>query len=445
MHKKTAFIFIILIFLAFLMTLKPIDRTPLEKLPEYTEVMHSLDTMNFRPPASPSMRAGWSMTNITPGHPVPLAGYGHRFPQTGIHDSLFTRVMVLDNGIRRLAIVTIDLLLFPKILARKIRNPKLLRRLHLDGIYTGATHTHSSFGGWDNSLVGRQIFGDYEPKLIDNLTQIIAEDIKKASANLQPARIAFEKIPVPQLMYNRLDEKNGRIDPWLRAVQIERVDGKKALLVSYPAHPINIDSDNRDLSRDYPGVLVDRLQANANVDFAMFMAGMTGSHHLESNERKDFELTNYTGKILADSILNAVPFVRDTTGFPLGFYHFDSKLHISQMRISKHFAVRNWLFSLALGPLKGRVEVLRAGNILMIGLPCDFSGEINVNENLDSLAEASGLHLFITGFNGDYIGYITDDRYYDTVDKDEVRLMNWTGPHKGKYFADIIKKIIEKS
>ncbi len=445
MLKKTALTIFTLILLVFFAIIKPLDRRAPETLPEYKEVMHTLDTIDFHPPSSSQMRAGWAMTNITPDHPVPLAGYGPRYPQTSVHDSLFVRVMVFDNGMKREAVVSLDLLLFPKTLARKIRNPELLRQLHLDGIYTGVTHTHSSFGGWDNSLVGKQVFGSYDAGLIDSLSKIIADNIKSASANMQTAQLSYIKLAVPELMYNRLDDRNGAIDPWLRVLEVKRHDGKRAMLVSYPAHPINIDSEIRALSRDYPGVLIDRLESAGDTDFAMFMAGMAGSHHLKSMGKKDFSLTNYAGVVLADKILNDTAFVPDIPPFALGFYRFDSQLHTSLMRISKHLAIRNWLFRAALGPLEGRVEVLRIGSILMIGLPCDFSGEISVNERLDSLAEAKGLHLMITGFNGDYIGYITDDKYYDTVDKDEVRLMNWTGPYKGKYFGDIIKKIIEKS
>lgn len=445
MLKKTAVIIVILVVLACLVAVKPLDYTPLKELPEYAEVMQNLDSISFRTPASNQMLAGWAKVNITPDHPVPLAGYGRRYPQTGVHDSLFVRVMVFDNGNRREAVVTIDLLLFPKALLQKLRNPVILQQLHLDGMYAGSGHTHNGFGAWDHSLAGEMVFGKFDPELFEDLSERTISAIRQASAELQQARIGYKRTAVPELLYNRLDDKEGRVDPWLRVLEVERDDGKKAMLVSYPAHPINIDSEIYDLSRDYPGVLTDRLESNDDIDFAMFMAGMVGSHHLKSNGKKDFDLTNYAGKILAEKILKDTTILWSFTDFALGFHRFDSKLHRSQMRISRHLAIRDWLFRLTLGPLEGQIEVLRVGNVLMIGLPCDFSGEIAVNEQLDSLAESKDLHLIITSFNGDYIGYITDDRYYDTIDKDEVRLMNWTGPYKGKYFGDIIKKIIEKS
>ena len=445
MLKKAAVLLIALIILAGLLTIGPVDRRPLKQLSELMEVMETLESINFHAPVSGQFRAGWALANITPDHPVPLAGYGRRYPQTGIHDSLFVKVIVFDNGISREALVTIDLLLFPKMLLENLRKPETLKKLHLDGIYTGAGHTHNGFGGWDNTAVGKLIFGKYEPKLIEGLTTIIINTIMEASGNLQPVRSGFKKIQAGELLYNRLDRKNGKIDPWLRVLQIERVDGQKAALISYPAHPINIDSEIRDLSRDYPGVLTDRLELEDDIDFAMFMAGMVGSHHLESSGMKDFELTQHAGNLLAERILEDTSIAKYDSTHALGFNQFNSGLHHSQLRISKNLAVRDWVFNLAIGPLEGNLEVLRIGNVLLIGMPGDFSGEISVNEQLDSLAEAKGLHLIITSFNGNYIGYITDDKYYDIVDKDEVRLMNWIGPNKGKYFAEIVKKIIEKS
>ena len=84
--------------------------------------------------------------------------------------------------------------------------------------------------------------------------------------------------------------------------------------------------------------------------------------------------------------------------------------------------------------------MLQLGNILLIGTPCDFSGELAVP--LYEFARQRGLELIITSFNGGYIGYITDDKWYD-LEKYETKTMNWYGPGNGRYFTEIIKKLIE--
>ena len=51
----------------------------------------------------------------------------------------------------------------------------------------------------------------------------------------------------------------------------------------------------------------------------------------------------------------------------------------------------------------------------------------------------------INSFNGGYIGYVTDDKWYDMegINTYETYTMNWYGPFNGKYFSDLIKKIIQ--
>jgi hypothetical protein len=126
----------------------------------------------------------------------------------------------------------------------------------------------------------------------------------------------------------------------------------------------------------------------------------------------------------------------------LGTINIDISLPPSQLRIAGNLRVRDWLFSAFLGKLEANIKVMEIGDILMIGMPCDFSGELSVNHGLDQFAEGFGENLFITSFNGNYIGYITEDDHYYTCDHDEVRALNWVGPYKGSYFASVIKQII---
>ena len=87
------------------------------------------------------------------------------------------------------------------------------------------------------------------------------------------------------------------------------------------------------------------------------------------------------------------------------------------------------------------MKALRIGNNILIGTPCDYSGEL-MPEVLQ-VAERRNLNLIITSFNGGYIGYITHDRHYD-LNLYETRIMNWYGPQNGVYFQDIIQKILKK-
>src|SRR5690606_33129483 len=96
-----------------LFSVAPVDRTPVTELDAYTQMMHRLDTLDIAP-AKPDhgFVVGFGKVNITPAEPISTAGYGSRKgqPYYNVHDSIYIRSMVIDNGAARVAIVAADLL-----------------------------------------------------------------------------------------------------------------------------------------------------------------------------------------------------------------------------------------------------------------------------------------------------------------------------------------------
>jgi len=115
-------------------------------------------------------------------------------------------------------------------------------------------------------------------------------------------------------------------------------------------------------------------------------------------------------------------------------------LRAPQLKISKNLKIRPWVFRSLFGDYTVEVSVLKVNNTLMIGLPCDFSGELAIP--LYEYARSKKLNLMITSFNGGYIGYVTQDDRYD-MEKYETRTMNWYGPDSGAYFSEIITRVID--
>src|SRR5690606_31150123 len=103
-------------------------------------------------------------------------------------------------------------------------------------------------------------------------------------------------------------------------------------------------------------------------------------------------------------------------------------------RISMDLGLRSWVFRGMFGDYEPNIKVLRIGNILMIGMPADFSGELI--PELDAYAKNKGFDLIVTSFNGGYIGYVTHDKYYNR-DLYETVIMNWYGPYNGAYTQEI--------
>ena len=446
--RKTVFrVFLTLLLLVagfLFLAIGAIDVTPLNKIPEVKKTYTSIDSLHLTSGKGGPLRAGWAKVNITPAKPLNMAGYGPRPKFTSVHDSLFARVILLNNGNYSAAIISLDLIMFPKPVRKNLSRALKEAGLPVDFLFLSATHTHSGFGNFDPSPAGELIFGDYDEKNTLFLMEKIVDAVQAAHSRLSPVTIAFQKIDARELVYNRLAPKKGKTDGWLRVIRFRNDHEKQAILISFSGHPVNLTTDVAELSRDYPGVLADNLEKDASVDFAMFTAGMVGSHNIKLDMPKGYEKTTKTGRLLADRIIAKSGNAIFHTGSILRGADIRVLMPPSQMRIAKNLRIRDWLFRKAFGPLEADVLALRIGDILLLGMPCDFSGELSVNNLLDRYAGNYGKKLFITSFNGNYIGYITEDAHYLDSDHDEVRIMNWVGPYKGEYFTTVTKKLIER-
>lgn len=429
------------IFLAVLLIIciAPIDRTPLHEQPFYNAMMQSLDTMEFdQYPVKTKLQVGWSSANIMPSYTMPMAGYAPRDRYDSVHDSLYVRTLAIGNGSVITYLVSLDLLLFPPALTNRVNDKLGLASDTPIFVYYSATHTHSGIGGWDHSLVGEFSMGDYHKNWIEETSELIINQLKKATAEMQPASIGYLEEEANTFVYNRLD-REAETDGSLRGLQIIREDSSRAILVSFSAHPTSIRRKSKIISGDYPTYLIKEIETKN--DFGMFMAGMMGSHGLTKFDKKDFELIEHTGKELGEIVLKSKSALIDSVSITTK--HIPIVLGPSQLRITKNFHVRDWIMRAAMRPLKGEITYLEIGDFILLGTSCDFSGEIYVNNNLDKLAAENGKKLMITSFNGNYTGYITADHHYDVLKKDEVRIMNWVGPYFGEYYTEIIEEILD--
>lgn len=421
----------------------PIDDTPLSHFKEVQTTYARINktAISFST-THDSLRAGWSMANITPAHAIDMAGYGPRGPYTAVHDSLKARVVVLDHGDKKCAIISVDLIMFPRHVRKKIYTSLAKFGFTPADIYLAATHTHSGFGNFEPSFGGSLIFGKYDEEIVDTLVQQITGALQHAMSKLVSVEVGFLKINAQHLVQNRLDA-NGATDPFIRVVSLKDTAGQQAMIVSFAAHAVNMDADSWELSGDYPGALIDDLEEDPQVDFAMFAAGDVASHSIRLDMPKGPEKVKKIGRLLSSKILHSIRNIEYKRVSRLSSADIPIDMPPAQLRISKHLMVRDWLYRWAFGPLSADIKFMEIGDILLVGMPCDYSGELATNYHLDSLATAGGHKLMITSFNGNYVGYITDDRHYANGHHDEVTTMNWVGPHKGIYFTNIIMKGIE--
>lgn len=425
--------------------IRKLDTQPYQQTAYYHQMMGSLDSVikNSRlPDTSGILLAGWSKVNITPTYPMPTAGYGKRkgAPYQSVHDSIYARAIFLQQGPVKAAIVSCDLLIIPPELSLLLKKEILSAGISYNQLYIGATHAHNSIGGWGKRFIGELFAGKFDSARVTKLAGQIVTAVKQAASNVQSIRIQSASIALPELVMNRTVGDKGTTDPFLRLLYFlpKNAGSPKALLASFSAHPTTLRDTIMKLSRDYPGTLIDSLEKNDGYDEAVYMAGAVGSMGPAEIGATNWEqlthMANGLEKGIKENILtqNLAPSLQ-IISLPL-------PMREPQWRFAENWCFRHWIWSKLYGDYAMEVKMLRLGNLVMVAMPCDFSGELM--KPLTDYAARKGKQLMVTSFNGGYCGYITRDSYYNMPGY-ETRVMNWFGPGNAAYFSEIIQRLID--
>ena len=443
-NKYSAVIVSILVLV--IITIKPLDRTPLESTSYYKNTIKKFN--NDRPTDidGDTIKVGWAKKSLIPKYLTPMAGYGARKGANyeGVYDSIWVRAVVFDNGKTLSAYVSMDLLIVPP----NLEHNKISENLGIDSnnIFFTASHTHSSIGGYLEGLAGNIFGGKYDQRNLDFITKRTREAIEEAMQDLKKSQIGFGSIYAADFITNRLvGDSLGTYDPFLRVVKIIRDDGEKASIFSYSAHATCFGHRQRNLSGDYPNSIINLLEKNGDIDFAVYGAGSVGSMsprtRSKKGEKKVEEMSRGLYTYLRETIRNM--------GTRYQTKLFSEKIEIEMreqsFKINSKLIIRPWIFNFLVGDTPKYLNYLRLGDLLIVGTPSDFSGELV--EPIEKSISNNELNLMINSFNGGYVGYITDDKWYDREDINtyETYTMNWYGPYNGTYFSKLIKEIIKKN
>jgi neutral ceramidase len=432
---------LILIFLAF--TIAPVDRTDYREMSYFQEMNTLLDNWKPSIDTTQNLKAGWVKINLTPSKPTPTAGYGDREgkPYQSIHDSVYVRAIVLSTAQKPIAIVSCDLLIFPPEVTILLKEKLKTIGFDWSHVYVGTTHTHNSLGAWGKNSVGELFAGKYDQSTVNHIADKVLEAIQKANQNLVSAKVGYAEINAKELVFNRLvGDKLGTTDPFIRVLKIEKQTGETAILTTFSAHATTLNADKNFLSADYPGEYVQRLSQSVN--FATFMAGSVGSSGPIGEELKDdFVQMKNLSEGLSAKVLKEIKNIKVEKINQLSLSTFKVSLREPQVRFAQNWRFRPWVFKTLFGDYPAEIKALKIGKNIMIGTPCDYSGELM--PEVIKTARNRNFNLIITSFNGGYVGYITHDRHYD-LNSYETRVMNWYGPQNGIHFQEIIEKILKK-
>jgi hypothetical protein len=187
--------------------------------------------------------------------PVWMAGFNNNRPAQGVHDDLWARTMVIDDGKTRLAIVSIDAIGFgaDDVIEVKKSFPTDWK---LTTSFITSTHTHNSpdlIGLWGKSPYTSGVDEIY----LEFVKAKITESVKLAIQNLRPAvfTLAQDLHSAQDLVTDT--RKPDVYDYGLRVLHATdaKTDSTLGTLISWANHPETLEDKNLLISSDFPHYL----------------------------------------------------------------------------------------------------------------------------------------------------------------------------------------------
>jgi len=403
----------------------------------------------FCPGAQAVLKGGCAKVNITPPLGIPLIGsYGK--PSDDILDELYAKALVFNDGNNTLVIVSCDLLYTPleeiagpvrKIITEKTGIPER-------NILVCATHTHSGPEVFTKSkfmTAADAPAPDIDRSYLDTLVKKIAGSALIAHKEMQEVKIGAAKGQAPEIVYNRRPKnsnglvkmaftippevratrkvvvdsggdvrttfvlpddkaewKFGPVDPEVCVLRVENTAGELlASLVNFGCHPVSIyPSLSTAVSADYPAFVTSVVEG-VEGGLCLFTLGLAG-------DAVPFDRgvlpRRQIGRAVGGEAIRRLQFVMTTDDVTLRGLKkevaFPAKLPVPGKAAGDDKMP---------DPVTSEIQVLRLGDIYILGLP----GEILVEVGLAIKKQAGLENLFIVTLSNDAIGYVCHSTAYD--------------------------------
>lgn len=244
---------------------------------------------------SGTLRASAVEVDITPSTPQWLAGYAAR-QSDGVHDHLYHRIAVLDDGKTTVYFVATDTCLMSPDYVDKVKQD-IQQKLGIPpgSIWWAATHTHSAPeigppGAGEMFMPERYkqaSVGESNPEYTQLAEDKLIEGLHQAREKLQPAQLGLGTGFATANIDRRARDEDGKVtlglnpdgptDRQIGVIRIETNDGKLiALLANYAIHGTDLGPENLKITGDVPGVVSQYLEQKLGAP-VLFLNGAEGN------------------------------------------------------------------------------------------------------------------------------------------------------------------------
>ncbi len=300
-------------------------------------------------PLNPLLSVGVAMENITPDVPdrwvdndhnakyqpqkgdtyedlnhdgifnsVWMAGFSTGRAANGVHDSLWARTIVIDDGENRIALTSIDAIGFYNNDVIDVRC-LIPDEVCIDYLIVSSTHSHQVpdlMGLWGE----KDMKSGVDPQYKELVKQKIATSVIAATKNLRPARLLFAENHTHGDAIVKDTREPQVKDSGIRVMQaVSEIDQSViATVVSMGNHPETIWSSNLLISSDFPHYLREALEENYG-GMGIFVQGCLGGlmcthpslsviHPVSGDTLQEvsWEKVEAVGRIIADGAIEAL-------------------------------------------------------------------------------------------------------------------------------------------
>jgi hypothetical protein len=270
-----------------------------------------------------ALRAGAARVEITPAEDaaLPMSGYsGRQEGHQGVHDPLHVRVIVVDDGQSRAAVVGLDLSSIGHAFWEEMA-PRIARETGIPArnILLTATHTHAgpSLGALsddDPTTRGGRYLAEVQEKIVTA--------VQRAKEALQPARMGFGTGEARVNMNRRArmadggwwlgHNPEGPSDKTVAVLKFESTAGKPlALFVNYAVHGTVLGPRNFMISGDLPGATSLIVEKHFGGDVVVpWTSAAAGDQDPIYRVGESFDAVSALGQILAEEVIRVAEGIR---------------------------------------------------------------------------------------------------------------------------------------
>ncbi len=358
----------------------------------------------------PPLQIGVASATINPPVGTFLGGYDNNRKSTGIHDNLYVKVVIFDDGGSAVVFAVLDALSIQLFETDAMRSAAVKKigdaRLKGERIVVQATHSHCApdLTGLYGASPGES---GISTAYLEQLTETVADTIARAWAGRQAGKLAWAETSCCGWAVN--DSEPAKIDNSVTILECLDASGKPlATLANFACHPTVLDGDTTLTSADWVGGYYAAMGASLPGEH-LFLQGAIGAWIQPKTPERSFALAETYGKDLAEKVVTALKSTKPVEGTVLRFAQKRFLLPLANEKFRQMTELGLTPRDMKGGSVETEVTWFSVGTAQFATHPGE-TAPVFAEETRKLMKSGP---KFILGLGNDHLGYIVPTTYFD--------------------------------